>query len=156
MEGGKRPIWNVNENQVRQAGWTSADAAGLPGLVRHDEAVEKGAIPHALRFILSKTRRAYVPPASRWASDETEEDLPPMGMRVRLKADYDISSFPPEAQAILQAMKTYGMILADNGSDNFISGTHDPRWNADAVAEIRRVTTKDLEVVEMEGLVAGK
>ena len=158
-KAGSGAIWNVNENQVRQAGWTSADAAGLPilpGLVRHDEAVEKGAIPHALRFTLSKTRRAYVPPASHWASDETDEDLPPMGMRVRLKADYDISSFPPGAQAILQALKTYGMILADNGSDNFVSGTHDPRWNADAVAEIRRVTTKDLEVVEMNGLAAGK
>ena len=137
----------------------NADLGGvrlLPDDSPWNQDIEKGAIPHALRFTLSKTRRAYVPPASHWASDETDEDLPPMGMRVRLKADYDISSFPPVAQAILQAMKTYGMILANNGSDNFISGTHDPRWNADAVAEIRRVTTKDLEVVEMNGLVAGE
>ena len=158
-KAGGGAIWNLNETQVREAYWTSADAAGLPilpGLVRHDEAVEKGVIPHALRFTLSKTRRAFVPPASHYASEATDEDLPPMGMRVRLKADYDISGFPPEAQTILQALKTYGMILADNGSDIFISGTHDPRWNADAVAEIRRVTAKDLEVVEMEGLVAGE
>lgn len=155
-KAGSGAIWDLNQNQVREAGFTSADAAGLPilpGLARYDEAVEKGAIEHALRFTLSKTRRAYVPPASHWASDDTDETLPPMGMRVRLKADYDISGFSPEAQAVLQALKTYGMILADNGSDNFISGTHDPRWNADAIGEIRRVKTKDLEVVEMTGLV---
>ena len=158
-KAGSGAIWNLKENQIREAGFTSADAAGLPilpGLVRYDEAVEKGAIPHALRFTLKKTRRAYMPPASHWVSDETDEDLPPMGMRVRLKADYDISGFSPEARAILQALKTYGMILADNGSDNVLSGTHDPRWNADAVGEIRRVTAKDLEVVEMDGLVAGE
>jgi len=155
-KAGSGAIWDLNQNQVRQAGFTSADAAGLPilpGLVRYDEAVEKGIIEHALRFTLSKTRRAYVPPASHWASDDADETLPPMGMRVRLKADYDISGFSPEAQAILRALKTYGMILADNGSDNFISGTHDPRWNADAIGELRRVTTKDLEVVEMTGIV---
>jgi hypothetical protein len=157
-KAGSGAVWDLKQNQVRQAGFTSADAAGLPilpGLVRYDEAVEKGAIEHALRFTLSKTRRAYVPPASHWAADGTDEDLPPMGMRVRLKADYDISGFPPEAQVILQALKTYGMILADNGSDNFISGTHDERWNEDAVAELRKVKTKDLEVVEMTDLVAG-
>jgi hypothetical protein len=151
------PYVVVGDDQERPAGWTSADAAGLPilpGLARYDEAVEKGTIEHALRFTLSKTRRAYVPPASHWASDDTDETLPPMGMRVRLRADYDISGFSSEAQAILQALKTYGMILADNGSDNFISGTHDPRWDADAIGEIRQVKTKDLEVVEMTGLVA--
>ena len=122
--------------------------------MRYDEAVEKQVIEHALRFTLSKTRRAYVLPASHWASEETDEDLPPMGMRVRLKGDYDISGFSPETQAILQALKTYGMILADNGSDNFISGAHDGRWNADALAELRRVKTKDLEVVQMTGVVS--
>lgn len=140
-KAGSGAVWNLTQNQIRPAGWTSADAAGLPilpGLVRYDEAVEKQAIEHALRFTLSKTRRAYAPPASHWASKETDEHLPPMGMRVRLKADYDISGFSPETQAILQALKTYGMILADNGSDNFISGAHDRRWNADALAELRR------------------
>jgi hypothetical protein len=157
-KAGSGAKWDLEQNQVRPAGWTSADAAGLPilpGLVRYDEAAEKQAIEHALRFTLSKTRRAYVPPASHWASEETDEDLPPMGMRLRLKADYDISGFSPETQAILKALKTYGMILADNGSDNFISGTHDERWNADALGELRRVKTKDFEVVEMTDLVAG-
>jgi hypothetical protein len=157
-KAGSGAKWDLEQNQVRPAGWTSADAAGLPilpGLVRYDEAMEKQAIEHALRFTLSKTRRAYVPPASHWASEETDEDLPPMGMRLRLKADYDISGFSPETQAILKALKTYGMILADNGSDNFISGTHDERWNADALGELRRVKTKDFEVVEMTDLVAG-
>lgn len=156
-KAGGGAIWDLKQNQIRPARWTSADAAGLPilpGLVRYDEAVEKGAIEHAVRFTSSKTRRAYVPPASHWASDDADKDLPPMGMRVRLKADYDISGFSPEAKAILQALKTYGMILADNGSDNFISGTHDPRWNAEAIGEISQVKTKDLEVVEMTGLVA--
>src|SRR4029079_4380549 len=88
---------------------------------------------HARAFPLAKRRRAYVPPASHWASDDADETLPPMGMRVRLKADYDLSVFSPAEQAILRAHTTYGMILADNGSDNFISGTHDPRWNTDAI-----------------------
>ena len=150
-------IWDLKTNQVRPDRWTSADAAGLPilpGLVRYDEVVGAKAIAHALRFTLAKTRRAYVPPASHWASESFEDDLPPMGMRVRLKADYDIAGFAPEAQAILQGLKTYGMILADNGSDNFISGAHDPRWDPDVLRQLGRVTTRDLEVVEMKGLVA--
>lgn len=145
-------LWNLNETQVRPAGWTSADAAGLPilpGLVRYDEVVETGVVAHALRFTLAKTRRAYVPPASHWASSLHDDDLPPMGMRVRLKADYEISGFGPEAKAILQALKTYGMILADNGSDNFISGAPDERWDVDALRQLMRVKTKDLEVIEM-------
>ncbi len=149
-------IWNLNENQVRPAGWTSADAAGLPilpGLARYDEVMEKGAIEHALRFTLSKSRRAYVPPASHWASAHNDDDLPPMGMRVRLKADFDTSGFVPEAKVILEALKKYGMILADNGSDNFISGAPDERWNVDNLRQLMRVTTKDLEVVEMTDMV---
>ena len=149
-------IWNLKENQVRPAGWTSADAAGLPimpGLVRYDEVVEKGALDHALRFTLAKSRRAYVPPASHWASSLLDEDLPPLGMRVRLKADFDTSGFSPEAKVILKALKKYGMILADNGSDNFISGAPDQRWNVDNLRQLMRVTTKDLEVVDMTGIV---
>ncbi len=149
-------VWNLKENQVRPAGWTSADAAGLPilpGLVRYDEVVGKKALEHAMRFTLAKTRRAYVPPASHWASKAHDEDLAPMGMRVRLKADYDLSGFAPEAKVILEAMKKYGMILADNGSDNFISGAPDPRWNNDALRDLKKVTTKDLEVVEMKDMV---
>lgn len=149
-------VWDLEQNQIRPAGWTSADAAGLPilpGLVRYDEVVGKGAIEHALRFTVQKTRRAYVPPASHWASESNDPDLPPMGMRVRLKADYDISGFSREAQVILQALKTYGMLLADNGSDNFITGAPDPRWNADALRDIKRVKTNDFEVIEMKDIV---
>ena len=149
-------VWDLKKNQVRPTGWTSADAAGLPilpGLVRYDEVVAKKAIEHALRFTLSKTRRAYVPPASHWASDRDDEDLPPMGMRVRLKAEYDLSGFAPEVRVILLALKKYGMFLADNGSDFFISGGHDRRWNADVLRQLKRVTAKDLEVIAMKGLV---
>ena len=155
-KAGSGSIWDLKQNQVRPAGWTSADAAGLPilpGLVRHDEAVGKNAIEHALRFTLAKTRRAYVPPASHWASKAHDDDLAPMGMRVRLKADFDISGFAPEVQAILRALKTYGMILADNGSDNFISGAPDKRWNVDTLRQLMRVKTRDLEVVEMKDIV---
>jgi len=151
--------WNLKSSQVRPPRWTSADAAGLPilpGLVRYDEVVGSKSIRHALRFTVSKSRRAYVPPASHWASDLDEDDLPPMGMRVRLRADYDLTGFSAEATVILQALKTYGMIVADNGSDNFISGAPDERWNIEALRDLKRVTTKDFEVVEMRGLVVGK
>ena len=156
LKAGSGAIWNLKLNEVRPAGWTSADAAGLPilpGLVRYDEVVGKGALEHAVRFTLAKTRRAYVPPASHWASEQDDDDLPPMGMRVRLKADYDLSGFAPEVQVILQALKTYGMILADNGSDFFISGAHDPRWDPDVLRQLKRVTARDIEVVEMRDMV---
>jgi hypothetical protein len=113
-------------------------------------------IDHALRFTLKETRQAYVPPASHWASEARDDDLAPMGLRVRLKADYDTSGFPPEAKVILEALKTYGMILADNGSNNFISGAPDPRWNMDALRELMRATTKNLEVIEMRDIVTGE
>jgi hypothetical protein len=152
-------VWDLRSNQERPAGWTSADAAGLPilpGLVRYDEIVEQKSLNHALRFTVAKTRKAYVPPASHWASDLTDEDLAPMGMRVRLKGGYNISGFAPEVQVILQGLKTYGMIMADNGSDLFISGAPDPRWNDDALHELSRITARDLEVIEMKGLVVGE
>jgi hypothetical protein len=158
-KGGSGAIWDLRKNQVRPDRWTSADAAGLPilpGLVRYDEVVGAGAVEHALRFTLAKTRRAYVPPASHWASSLQDEDLPPMGMRVRLKASYDISGFAPEVQVILRALKKYGMILADNGSDNYISGAHDPRWDPDILRQLKRVTTRDLEVVEMKNMVTDR
>jgi len=144
-----------------QPGWTSADAAGLPifpGLARFDEAMlGPGGIRHALRFTVARTRRAYVPPATHFASSNTSVDLPPMGMRVRLKATYNIpASFSTETKALLQAMKTYGLILADNGSNWFISGAPDDRWNNDRLStELRQVTGNQFEVVRMDGLVAG-
>jgi len=124
--------------------------------VRYDEVLGRRSVDHAIRVTYAKTRRAYVPPASHWASPAHDEDLPPMGMRVRLRADYDFSGFSPEARVILLALKKYGMIVADNGSDNFISGAPDPRWNMDALRQLRRVTTKDFEVVQMRGLVVDR
>ena len=155
-KAGSGAIWDLKKNQVRPDRWTSADAAGLPilpGLVRYDEVVGKKSLNHALRFTVAKTRRAYIPPASHWASQLHDDDLPPMGMRMRLRADYDLSGFSSEARTILQALKTYGMILADNGTDNFISGAPDPRWNMDALRQLRRVTTKDFEIVQMRRMV---
>lgn len=149
-------VWDLSTNHSRPLGYTSADAAGLPvfpGLVRYDE-VAAGEIRHALRFTAARTRRAFVPPASHWASSDRSPLLPPMGMRVRLKADYDLSGFPEDVRVILQCLKTYGMILADNGSDWFITGAPDERWNDDALRALKRVRGKDLEVLRMDGLVA--
>ncbi|WP_295761644.1 hypothetical protein [Undibacterium sp.] len=154
-------LFDLTSNTVRpggQPGWTSADAAGLPifpGLVRYEEAAS-GAIRHALRFTVSKTRKAYVPPATHWASANTSLTLPPMGMRVRLKASFVIpASFSTESKAILQAMKSYGMLVADNGSNWYVSGAPDARWNNDKLlSELGSVKGNQFEVVKMTGLVA--
>lgn len=149
-------VWDLSSNQGRPIGLTSADAAGLPifpGLVRYDE-VSAGEIRHALRFTVRRTRRAFVPPASHWASRDRNPLLPPMGLRVRLKAGYDISGYPKDVQVILQCLKTYGMILADNGSDWFITGAPDERWDDDALHTLKRVKGSDFEVLRMDGLVA--
>ena len=155
-EGGKRwragsgAVFDLKTNALRPAGWTSADAAGLPifpGLVRYDEAVERGEIRHALRFTCPRTRRAYVHPARHFASTSTDPDLPPMGTRVRLRADFDVSGFPPAARVVLTALKKYGMFLADNGSGWFISGAPDPRWNDAELATLRTVPSSAFEVV---------
>ncbi len=158
-KAGSGAIWDLKKNQVRPAGWTSADAAGLPilpGLVRYDEIIEKKSLDHAVRFTLVKSRRAYVPPASHWASRSFDEDLAPMGMRVRLKADFDMSIYPAEVQVILKGLQKYGMIMADNGGDFFISGAPDPRWNVDNLRALKKVKGSDLEVVQMKNLVADK
>ena len=155
-------IFHLDSNKVRptgQAGWTSADAAGLPifpGLVRYEEAaLGPGGIRHAIRFTASRTRRAYVPPATHWASGDTNPNLPPMGMRVRLKASYAIpTSFSTETRALLTAMKTYGMLLADNGSNWYLSGAPDERWNnSRLISELGQVKGRDFEVVRMDGIV---
>jgi len=145
-------VFDLRSNKSRPAGWTSADAAGLPifpGLVRYDEVTKQQEIRHALRFTVQKTQQAYVPPATHWASESKDPALPPMGLRVRLKADYDISDFPESAQVILRCLKTYGMILADNGGDWFISGAPDDRWDDETSGAIKRVRGSDLEVVQM-------
>jgi hypothetical protein len=119
----------------------------LPGLVRYDE-VARGEITHALRFTVPETQRAFLFPASHFASDSNNPALPPMGMRVRLRASYDISGFPSEVQVILRALKKYGMIVADNGGPWYISGAPDARWNDDALHAISRVQGADFEVVD--------
>lgn len=158
-KAGSGAIFDLKSNKLRPAGWTSADAAGLPvmpGLVRYDEACAAKEITHAVRFTCVKTRRAYVPPATHWASNSKDPKRPPMGMRVRLKADVDISKFPAPVQVILAGLKKYGMILADNGSDWFITGAPDARWDDEALSTIKKVKGKDFEVVKMDGLVADR
>jgi hypothetical protein len=153
-------VFHLDSNNVRptaQPGWTSADAAGLPifpGLARYEEA-HAGLIPHALRFTVGQSRAAYVPPANHFASSNASANLPPMGMRVRLKASFPIpASFSPEVRTILTALKTYGMIVADNGANWFISGAPDPRWNnTDLVTQLRQVSGSNFEVVKMVGVV---
>jgi hypothetical protein len=145
-------VFDLNSNALRPAGWTSADAAGLPifpGLVRYDEVFEQQEITHALRFTAQSTRRAYVYPARHFASNNTNPNLPPMGMRVRLKASFDISRFSPAMQVILRALKKYGMILADNGSNWYVSGAPDPRWNDDELSTLKAIRGSDFEVVQM-------
>ena len=151
---GSGAVWNLRSNAPRPAGWTSADAAGLPifpGLARYDE-VARGVIDHALRFTAPRTRRAYVYPARHFASDSTDPALPPMGLRVRLKASFDPSGFPPQARIVLTALKRYGMILADNGSSWYVGGAPDPRWSNDALHALGRVTGADFEVVDTSSL----
>ncbi len=143
-------VFDLNSDRQRPAGWTSADAAGLPitpGLARADEA-SAGAIHHALRFTVSRSRKAYVAPARHAASNDTSPDLPPMGMRVRLKASFNTSGYHGQALAILRALKTYGMIVADNGSNWYISGAPDPRWNDDDLDQLKRVPGSSFEVVQ--------
>lgn len=147
---GSGAIWDLTSNELRPPGWTSADAAGLPifpGLVRYDEVVERGEIRHALRFTVERSRRAYILPATHFASSSTDPNRPPMGLRVRLKAGFDISGFTPNVQVILRAMKTYGMIVADNGSNWFVSGAPDPRWDDDELRQLRQVKGRDFEAV---------
>ncbi len=147
---GSGAIWNLRSNRLRPAGWTSADAAGLPilpGLVRYDE-VSRGRIDHALRFTVSRTRRAYVWPARHFASSLTDSALPPMGARLRLKRDFDISGFPRQSRVVLRALQEYGMIVADNGSDWFVSGAPDPHWSNDDLHTLGRVPGSAFEVVD--------
>jgi hypothetical protein len=147
---GSGAIWNLRSNKLRPAGWTSADAAGLPifpGLARYDE-VKRGVIDHALRFTVQRTRRSYVFPARHYASDSNDASLPPMGLRLRLKADFDVSSYPRQARIVLVALKRYGMLVADNGTSWYITGAPDPRWSNDQLHTLGRVKGSDFEVVQ--------
>jgi len=149
-------IFDLTSNALRPAGWTSADAAGLPifpGLVRYDEVFEQGEIKHALRFTAQNTRHAYVYPARHYASNDTNPNRPPMGMRVRLKASFNISTFSPRIQVILRALKKYGMFLADNGSNWYISGAPDPRWSDNELNALKTIAGSNFEVVQMGTIV---
>jgi len=148
---GSGAVFDLTSNALRPLGWTSADAAGLPifpGLVRYDEVVERGEINHALRFTVSQTQRGYILPATHFASSSTDPNRPPMGLRVRLKASFDISGFTPNVQVILRAMKKYGMLVADNGSNWYVSGAPDSRWDDDELRQLRQVKGMDFEVVD--------
>ncbi|MBV9573333.1 MAG: hypothetical protein JOY93_04715 [Acidobacteriales bacterium] len=144
-------VWDLLDDEPRPYTWTSADAAGLPifpGLARYDE-VASGEIRHALRFTLQSSRQAFVPPASHWAANSSNSLAAPMGMRMRLKASYDISTFPTQAQVILAGLKKYGMIMADNGSSMFLGGDPDNRWNNDDLGTLKQVPAAAFEVVAM-------
>jgi hypothetical protein len=149
---GSGAVFDLTSNALRPDFWTSADAAGLPvfaGLVRYEEVVEKGVINHALRFTVKNTRNAFVHPATHAASNSNNENYPPMGMRVRLKAGFDITGFSPHIQVILKALKKYGMFVADNGSNWYISGGPDSRWNDDELGELKSIQGSNFEVVKM-------
>jgi hypothetical protein len=146
-------VWDLLGDEQRPYTWTSADAAGLPifpGLVRYDETAA-GKIQHAFRFTLPKTSAAFTPPASHWAATSSDPTAPPMGMRLRLKSSYDISGFSTQMQVILTAMKTYGLILADNGSALYVTGVSDSRWGSD-LDSLKTVPASAFEVVQMNPL----
>jgi hypothetical protein len=151
---GSGAVWSLRSNHLRPAGWTSADAAGLPifpGLARWDE-VARGTIDHALRFTAPRTRRAYVYPARHYASSSNDASLPPMGLRVRLKASVNLASFPRQSRVVLRALQRYGMILADNGSPWYVSGAPNKHWSNDDLHSLGRLTGADFEVVDTSSL----
>ena len=146
-------MWDLGSNALRHICWTSADAAGLPiapALPEVDE-VNAGAITHAMRFTMSTTQRAFVYPARHYASSDTNPSEPPMGLRLRLRANFDLSKFHGQSLVILQALKTYGMMLADNGSDWYITGSTDPRWNDNDLDQIKTVPASAFEVIKHTG-----
>lgn len=148
---GSGAVFNLNSNAVRPATWTSADAAGLPifpGLVRYDEVFEQHEIKHAIRFTVQTSRQSYIYPARHQAGSTTSPNAPPMGMRVRLKSSFNISTYSPNVQVILKAMKKYGMIVADNGSNWYVGGAPDPRWNDSELAALSSVKGTNFEVVQ--------
>jgi hypothetical protein len=152
---GSGAIWNLRSNALRPAGWTSADAAGLPilpGLARWDGDASTGAIDHALRFTAPRTRNTYIYPARHEASSSSDPSLPPMGLRVRLKAGVDISRLPRQARIVATALKRYGMILADNGSPWYVSGAPSPHWSNDQLHALGQLTGADFEVVDTSKL----
>ena len=146
---GSGAIFDLRSNALRPRGWTSADAAGLPifpGLARYDE-VAAGEIRHALRFTVSRTRNAFVFPARHFASSLSDPDLPAMGQRLRLKRSFRVAGLPKQARVVATALQRYGMLVADNGSDWYVSGAPDPRWDDDDLRALGRLHGSDFEVV---------
>jgi hypothetical protein len=151
-------IFDLRANTLRPLNWTSTDAAGLPvlpGLVRYQE-VEDGEIRHALRFTARRTQHGFVWPARHRASSLSDENVPPMGQRFRLKQGFSTAGFAPETQVILTALKNYGIILADNGGDWYITGGPDSRWPSRVISELRKVKGSDMEAVDASGLMVDK
>lgn len=149
---GSGAVFDLTSDALRPLYWTSADAAGLPifaGLARYDEALQLGAINHALRFTCPRTQKGFITPARHYASSDLSASLPPMGMRVRLKASFDVSGFPGEVQVLLLAMKKYGLILADNGTGWYVSGAPDARWDDSRLDALKTVPSSAFEVVKM-------
>jgi hypothetical protein len=156
-KAGSGAVFNLQSNALRPEGWTSADAAGLPIfplLVRYPE-VAGGQIEHALRVTVPETQRGYIHPATHFASSSSDPNLPPMGLRLRLKASYSLAGYSGEALVVLQALKRYGLIVADNGSPWFITGAPDPRWNEDDLQQIKRVPGSEFEAVESGPIIHG-
>jgi Bacterial Ig domain/Dockerin type I domain len=152
---GSGAVFDLTSNAIRPDTWTSSDAAGLPilpGLVRYDE-VAAGEVNHAIRYTVRSTQRAYIYPATHFASSSNDTNLPPMGLRVRLKADYDISRFTGQALVIARALQKYGIILADNGGDWYFTGAGDSRWNNDELDQLKVIYGRDLEVVDVSAMV---
>ncbi len=150
-------VFNLSSNALRPEGWTSADAAGLPIfplLVRYPE-VEAGQIDHALRVTVPATQRGYIHPATHFASTSSDPNLPPMGLRLRLKASYSLAGFRGESLIVLEALKRYGLIVADNGSPWFITGAPDPRWNDEDLEQIKQVPGSEFEAVESGPILHG-
>ena len=151
---GSGAIWSLKSNRLRPSGWTSADAAGLPilpGLARYDE-VKNGSIDHALRFTAPRTRDSFIYPARHAASNSNDPSLPAMGQRFRLKKSFDTSNYPRQARVVLEALKKYGMILADNGSSWYISGAPNRGWNNDDLHTLGGVRGSDFEAVDTSSL----
>jgi hypothetical protein len=149
--------WNLNTGALRPLGWTSADAAGLPilpGLVRYDE-VAAGVVRHAIRVTFSQTQRGYILPATHFASSRTNPDLPPMGMRLRLSATFDVTQLTGQSRIIATAMQTYGFIVADNGSNWFFQGGADPRWDDDDLNQLKQIPGTAFEVVDTGPVLTG-
>jgi hypothetical protein len=150
-------VFNLRSDALRPEGWTSADAAGLPIfplLVRYPE-VAAGQIDHALRVTVPETQRGYIHPATHFASSSSNPELPPMGLRLRLKATYSLAGFHGESLVILEALKRYGLIVADNGSPWFITGAPDPRWNDEDLEQIKQVPGSEFEAVETGPILHG-